>query len=391
MKKICLIIPRGLPVPALKGGAIETLMNMLADENEKWKKINLTIVSAYDKEAKKSSKNYKNTNFIYIKRDFNYILLSVIAKINNLISSHKLNTYNEMCLRKIKKKEFDKVIVEAGAIDLFVNYLNYFDKEKLVLHLHSQCKSNFEIDKVFDKIIAPSNYIKNEWAKTSGIKKYYILKNCINFKNFDKHLSQSEKDKLKKSLGFNSNDFVVGYFGRINPIKGVKEIIEAFLKIKNKNVKLLIVGSYNFDTTQITSYNKEIEKMVKKSNNKIVITGYVKNSKLYKYLDIMDVCVFASLCEEAAQMTLIEAMANKKAIISTISGGNVEYANKNAVIFINKDKDLIEQIYENILRLYENPQLCSTLSNEAYKQSLSYNEEKYYEQFLQIIEEMEGK
>ena len=104
MKKICLIIPRGLPVPALKGGAIETLMNMLADENEKWKKINLTIVSTYDKEAKKSSKNYKNTNFIYIKRDFNYILLSVIAKINNLISSHKLNTYNEMCLRKIKKK-----------------------------------------------------------------------------------------------------------------------------------------------------------------------------------------------------------------------------------------------------------------------------------------------
>ena len=192
-------------------------------------------------------------------------------------------------------------------------------------------------------------------------------------------------------MGFNSNDFVVGYFGRINPIKGVKEIIEAFLKIKNKNVKLLIVGSYNFDTTQITSYNKEIEKMVKKSNNKIVITGYVKNSKLYKYLDIMDVCVFASLCEEAAQMTLIEAMANKKAIISTISGGNVEYANKNAVIFINKDKDLIEQIYENILRLYENPQLCSTLSNEAYKQSLSYNEEKYYEQFLQIIEEMEDK
>ena len=59
MKKICLIIPRGLPVPALKGGAIETLMNMLADENEKWKKINLTIVSTYDKEAKKSSKIIK--------------------------------------------------------------------------------------------------------------------------------------------------------------------------------------------------------------------------------------------------------------------------------------------------------------------------------------------
>ena len=35
MKKICIICVSGFPVPAVKGGAIETLVQELIDENEK--------------------------------------------------------------------------------------------------------------------------------------------------------------------------------------------------------------------------------------------------------------------------------------------------------------------------------------------------------------------
>ena len=85
MKNVCIIIPRGLPVPAVKGGAIETLMGMLADENEEKEKLKLTIISTYDENAKELSVKYKNTKFIYIRKNLSYLLLSITNKIRNVI------------------------------------------------------------------------------------------------------------------------------------------------------------------------------------------------------------------------------------------------------------------------------------------------------------------
>lgn len=35
MKKICIVCVSGLPIPAIKGGAIETLVEHIINENEK--------------------------------------------------------------------------------------------------------------------------------------------------------------------------------------------------------------------------------------------------------------------------------------------------------------------------------------------------------------------
>ena len=43
--RICLIAPGLLPVPATQGGAIETLMTSLADENERQQRLDLTVVT----------------------------------------------------------------------------------------------------------------------------------------------------------------------------------------------------------------------------------------------------------------------------------------------------------------------------------------------------------
>ena len=59
MKKICIILPEEFPVPATKGGAVETLVNSIIDENEKEKKIEITCVTRYEKKAYEKSKKYK--------------------------------------------------------------------------------------------------------------------------------------------------------------------------------------------------------------------------------------------------------------------------------------------------------------------------------------------
>lgn len=52
---------------------------------------------------------------------------------------------------------------------------------------------------------------------------------------------------LRKEFGINENDFVIGYVGRVVKSKGIEELYQSFLKIKEKlkleNIKLLVVGA----------------------------------------------------------------------------------------------------------------------------------------------------
>ncbi len=65
--KTIIVSPCGLPIPAVKGGAVLTLIESIIIQNEINKKMELTVIGVHDKEAVEKSKKYKNTNFIFIK------------------------------------------------------------------------------------------------------------------------------------------------------------------------------------------------------------------------------------------------------------------------------------------------------------------------------------
>ena len=48
MKKILFVTSNLMPVPAVKGGAVETLLQILAEENEKEQKAEFYIICRYD-------------------------------------------------------------------------------------------------------------------------------------------------------------------------------------------------------------------------------------------------------------------------------------------------------------------------------------------------------
>ena len=65
--KIAVITSGFLPVPATKGGAVETLCENFIKVNEKYQKVKLVFFSIYDSAAFQEAKKYKNTKFIFIK------------------------------------------------------------------------------------------------------------------------------------------------------------------------------------------------------------------------------------------------------------------------------------------------------------------------------------
>ncbi|MGE4599356.1 glycosyltransferase family 1 protein, partial [Bifidobacterium longum subsp. longum] len=66
MKRICLIAPGLLPVPATQGGAIETLMTSIVNQNELYKKLDLTVVTTFDDESKGLAESMRSTKFVLI-------------------------------------------------------------------------------------------------------------------------------------------------------------------------------------------------------------------------------------------------------------------------------------------------------------------------------------
>ena len=66
MKKLAVITGGLLPMPSIKGGAIETLLQYLIDYNETTSNFEFEIYSIYDKNAEKVSKKYVNSKFKYI-------------------------------------------------------------------------------------------------------------------------------------------------------------------------------------------------------------------------------------------------------------------------------------------------------------------------------------
>ena len=66
VKKIALVVPEGLPVPAVKGGAIEELVTILIEENEIKHQAEFYVFSVENEISIERAKNYRYTHMIYL-------------------------------------------------------------------------------------------------------------------------------------------------------------------------------------------------------------------------------------------------------------------------------------------------------------------------------------
>lgn len=388
MKKICVIVPNLFPLPSVKGGAIETLVTNVISENEKEKKLDLTVISIYDEDAVCESKKYKNTKFIYIKKDLKYCLTSLLYKTRILLLKEDLNTYNHMALQKIKKEKFDYIVVEGGKYECFDEYLKYFKKEQMILHIHHKLEASKKIDSIFENKIAVSNYIGNYYLKSSESKKknMHILTNGVDLSKFEKIMTNEEKEELRQSLGIKKDDFVVIFCGRLIGEKGVLELIKAIKQIKKDDVKLIIVGSFAFGKNETSEYIELLNKESEEIKEKIITTGFLDYSQVYKYYAISNVQAVPSLWEEAGALVLIEGRISSLPLIATISGGVYDYAEKEATIFINKEEHVVEDLKNAILSLYNDRARCKTMGQKARENAKRYDKSNYYNDFINVID-----
>ena len=390
MKKICLIVPNVFPVPAVKGGACEQLVTDFINQNEIYKKIDITVVSPYDEIAKKQSVNYKYTKFIYIniheKNDFKDLLFSK--------QDDEFIEYTQQIKNNLNLKEFDFVIIEGGNPEGYRDLLMDCNKEKRILHLHGNLEGNKEIEEIYGYFITVSNFVKNGLANNGIIPndRIFTIYNGVNVQKFQKNISNGEKLELRSKYHISNDDIVILFCGRTVKSKGVKELLLAFEKMKNINkCKLLIVGNSNFAKEVKTDYDQELYEISKRIPGKVQFTGFINNDELYKIHNISNIAVVPTISEEAFGLVVVEAMSSGLPLIATVSGGIPEILkDKTNGILINKDEELINNLSASLDYLVENENVRNELSISEKKRAKEFDLNHYYNRFIELFNELEN-
>lgn len=392
MKKICFITQCSLPIPTVKGGAVETLVEYLLDENEIKNNFKFVVYSVGDDEAERKSHKYQYTTIKYIEKSdgkLNKILFRLDRAMQHLGIYIPCSVEFYRMLKQLRKeKDIDYFIYEAGQTTQLPLLARFIPKEKLLVHIHWDGMANKKKDSCFSRLIAVSDYIGRCWKNGSGCEenKVIVLPNCAKIERFNIDTSEAEKIELRNKLGIPQNHRVVIFTGRIVKEKGVKELLTAFDQLRTELVTLVIVGSANFGASTNTEYEKAVETIINKSKRNIVFTGFIHQTDLYKYYSIADVAVMPSLFQDPAPLVSIETQATGTPLVATRVGGIPEYiGNEDCGILVDQDEHLVENLRNKIDYLLENEEVCENMKVQEKKHAQNYTTSLYYENFTKII------
>lgn len=352
-KKIAIFNDFQLPVPAVRGGAVQQLTTMLLDCNELNYRYDFEVYTPYDAKAVEVSKKYKHTVFHFSK------LAKYIRFYTNICHKFKLPVnLSSLPLAPdivwtFKHTQYDAIYV-SGYIRgvLTIAKLNdgrcpvYYHHHVVTDILNEPSIQGEKIFRACEKLGFVSQYACDK-AKT-GVEEYdekiALFRNCIDTKKF--HISNKDqiRSEIRKKYGIQDNEVVVVFVGRFVANKGVLQLLKAFKAAcsEKNSLKLMLIGGETYSSNAKTEYVSSCLEIAESIKDKVIMTGYIPNNKLPNLLTVGDIGCVPSVYEEACGLTALEMMASGLPIVTTNAAGLKEYVPENCKI-VSEWKDGMEK------------------------------------------------
>lgn len=383
-----------LPIPAVRGGAVENLIDFYLEYNDRKKIHHITVYSPWDIKLKEKNCIYSDVNhYCYI--DVTSLKVRIERRLYKYL--HKNEYYNyfieyyfEKVYSDLKNKKYDYILLEnSPGLAYKLSERGY---KNILLHLHndllnSHSRCHEEIARNIVKVITVSNYIKKSVSTVYPCKNIYTVYNGIDTMLF------YQKDKSivhRQDLGFSENDYIMVFSGRINKDKGISELIDAMLEIQEiPNIKLLVLGSTFFDNSkQEDEFFKNLRKKSEIIKRNIIFTGFIPYEKVPSYLQLADIAVLPSMWDEPFGLTIVEAMASGLPLITTRSGGIPEIC--EGVATIVDRENIVEHLTDAILDLYHHPDKRKQMASASLERAKLFDKETYAKNFFAALEDLKG-
>ena len=393
--KIMIAAAAYLPIPAFKGGATETLITELLEQVKSEDGLQIEVFSNCAKEPGFSDGD-DTVKYRYIPRTLFDRVYTQFFRILRILTFKRTNIPSAFARRLCKTvdlKKFDVIIAEGDKNQ--VPFFRKHFKKTLILHIHTVMtftKDTPAAKKFFDKcdyIWGNSVYTKEVISAIEPDKaeKVIAFPNCIDVASFKLSDREKVRQEIRNQYNIKDTDFVYIYCGRMEPGKGVKELVKAF-SLCGENSKLMIVGSSWFSSDKKTAYIKEITAISKDIKDRIIFTGYIPHSEIAKYYSAADYCVVPSIYKEAACLVVLEAQASGLRVIASNIGGIPEFAFGGTSTLIDVDDAFEDRLSEAMIKAQSEKYPAE--KSEELEEFLKKNDtEQYYINFKKILKKAE--
>jgi len=185
--------------------------------------------------------------------------------------------------------------------------------------------------KACDLVIAPSAGLKDVLINLGVESNIAVIPNGV-----DVHPFQTvEKPISRQDLGFDDNDILLTYMGRVGPEKNLAFLLRAFSGIAKTydNVNLIILG----DGPE--RENLEDRVRVMGLSHRVKFTGMIPYSELPAYMAAADAFVTASVTE-VHPLSVIEALASGLPVVGIQSPGVGDTVEDGVTGYLAPEEDL---------------------------------------------------
>jgi glycosyltransferase involved in cell wall biosynthesis len=116
-------------------------------------------------------------------------------------------------------------------------------------------------------------------------------------------------ETLRKKYGYAKDDIIVLFVGRLEPVKGVRELFSAMPHVlaEHARVKLLVVGKGSLETWARGELPKQ--------SNIRLVTDFLDDEEKRLHYALSDLCVFPSLYEPFGIVALEAAAMGKPSVV----------------------------------------------------------------------------
>lgn len=236
------------------------------------------------------------------------------------------------------------------------------------------------------KIIAISEIQKSELSKIHKIcpeNKIEVIPLGFDLERFNTD-KNSKRKEFRKKWNLKENEIAIGIIGRLVPIKNHKFFIDAIQEVlKNSKVPIraFIVGDGE-EKQNIINYikNKNLDFSLNYNPATFHLTSWIK--EIDRVNSGMDIICLTSL-NEGTPVSLIEAQASGKPIVSTKTGGieNIVLENKTALL---SEKNDLHNFSKNLLSLVNDSNKRKLFSKFGLEKSKDF----HYDQLVNNIKNL---
>ncbi len=262
-------------------------------------------------------------------------------------------------------------------LELLAVIVSKFTSIKTITTVHSFVTGFSRLSFRSNKIICVSNAIKKNLIENyeHSENRIILLHNCIDDISLKNII---EPNELQKQLGFNSDDKVILFVGRINKVKGVDTLLEAFKKVHKLNVKvkLILLGQLE---------DIDLSEAIRSYTGKLIVIP-PKNNVL-DYYQVADIVVLPSRIDPFP-FVMLEAGVMKKPFIGSRTGGIAEFIDDEVNGFLIEPGN-VDELAQKIIYVLKNPESAKQVAEKLYDKVIEKNNcNQYFEKLEKIYSEI---